>query len=174
MPRKRSSRKTQPTQQPPDHFWQEQIRIYGRRVFFIDTGGILSTFERNESVIDFLDSLVGDQLITSTYVLAEAVRRIIKSDFPDRFVGPGGERSSELAVHVLTKWLEAQNVKVICPPEQVFDGATAMLARYKDVGWDLVDAISYVIVCGLEQTRIVSPDGHFRRVGLICYPASAS
>lgn len=151
-------------------FWQGQIRSLGRRVFFVDTGGILKTLEADEAFTEFFDSLVGDQLITSTYVLSEVVRRIIKADHPNRFVGPAGERHSDLAVYVLTQWLETHNVKILCPPEEVFNAAKAMFAENRSIGCDLVDVLSYVIVKGFQQSRIVSSDAHFRKLGLACFP----
>ncbi|MGO9254924.1 MAG: hypothetical protein ACLQU1_01270 [Bryobacteraceae bacterium] len=155
-------------------FWQEQIKVFGRRAFFVDTGGILKMLEADEAFIDFFDSLVGDQLITSTYVLTEVVRRIIKADHPNRFVGPRGERHSDLAIYVITEWIENHGIRVICPPEEVFNAAKAVFARNRGIGCDLVDVLSFVIVSGLEQNRIVSPDHHFRSLGLACYPSTIS
>jgi len=151
-------------------FWEEQIRIHGRRLFFVDTGGILKALERDETFVDFFDSIVGEQLITSTYVLAEVVRRIVKSDNPGRFIGPSGERGTTLAVYVLTAWIQSNRVRVICPPEQVFHAAKNEFVRNQGIGCDLVDVISFVIVVGLQQNRIVSADRHFRSLGLVCYP----
>jgi hypothetical protein len=153
-----------------DGYWQEQIRTHGRRVFFIDTGGILKLLERDQLFGDFFESVVGDQIVTSTYVLSEVVRRIVKTDHPSRFKGPSGQVGAELALYVLTEWLETSNVRVICPPEEVFDYAKQTYAERREIGCDLVDIISYVIVDGFEQKRIISPDNHFRIMGLVCYP----
>jgi predicted nucleic acid-binding protein len=153
-----------------DGYWQEQIRTHGRRVFFIDTGGILKLLEGDQAFGDFFDSVVGDQIVTSTYVLSEVVRRIVKTDHPSRFKGPTGEVGPELALYVLTEWLETSNVRVICPPEEVFDYARQTYSESRGIGCDLVDIISFVIVEGFEQKRIISPDNHFRILGLICYP----
>ena len=95
MARNRTTRRqsTVPVSPALAEFWQEQIRTLGRKVYFVDTGGILKTLEAEAddgSTMAFLNSIVGVQLLTSTYVLAEAVRRIVKSDYPHRFVGPTG------------------------------------------------------------------------------------
>ncbi len=176
MPRRRSNRRQAetPVDSSLNDFWQEQIRVFGRRAFFVDTGGILKMLEADEAFTEFFDSLVGDQLITSTYVLTEVVRRIIKADHPNRFVGPGGERHSELAIYIITEWIENNSIKVICPPEEVFNAAKTVFARNRGVGCDLVDVLSFVIVLGLQQNRIVSPDHHFRSLGLACYPSTVS
>jgi predicted nucleic acid-binding protein len=176
MPRRRPNRQQSetPIDTSVNDFWQEQIKVFGRRAFFVDTGGILKMLEADEAVIDFFDSLVGDQLITSTYVLTEVVRRIIKADHPNRFVGPRGERHSDLAIYVITEWIENHGIRVICPPEEVFNAAKAVFARNRGIGCDLVDVLSFVIVSGLEQNRIVSPDHHFRSLGLACYPSAIS
>jgi len=168
--RKKRERSAFPEGADLTQFWEEQIRIHGRRIFFVDTGGILKALERDEAFIDFFESVVGEQLITSTYVLSEVVRRIVKSDHPGRFIGPSGERGSALAAYILTTWIQSNRVQVICPPEQVFQAAKAEFIRNQGIGCDLVDVISYVIVVGMQQNRIVAADGHFRSLGLVCYP----
>src|ERR1043165_7081645 len=47
-------------------FWQDQIRTLGRKVFFVDTGGILKTLEDDPNTIEFFTSIVGVRLLTST------------------------------------------------------------------------------------------------------------
>jgi predicted nucleic acid-binding protein len=108
---------------------------------------------------------LSDRLVTSTYVIAEAIRRLIKSK-PREFVGPGGEQKTDLALYLLFQWLSDNKVAIICPPEAVFDEAKRLFREHRALGCDLSDVISYVIVRGLEQDRILSQDGHFRSLGL--------
>ncbi len=75
-----------------------------------------------------------------------------------------------MAVHFLRGWLEEHDVSILYIPEEVFGTARTEFEAKKDIGCDLIDVISFLIVVGLEQSRIVSPDGHFRSFGLICLP----
>jgi predicted nucleic acid-binding protein len=170
--RTKTSKRVSPIFAAPElaDFWTEQIRTLGRNVFYIDTGGILKVLEGDDTFIEFFNSVVGQQLLTSTYVLSEVVRRIVKASHPERFSGPNGERGSDLAAYILTDWIQDNNVHVICPPEAVFRAAKSEFVRNRSLGCDLVDVMSYVIVIGLQQTRIVSADTHFRSLGLVCYP----
>ncbi|MFH0982478.1 MAG: hypothetical protein V2A79_13210, partial [Planctomycetota bacterium] len=113
--------------------------------------------------------VVGGRLVTSSFVLAETVRRLVKSK-PNQFIGPAGQQGCELAVHFLRRWLAERDVSVLYVPEKVFGAARAEFELKRAVGCDLTDVISYLIVVGLEQSRIVSRDGHFRSLGLTCLP----
>jgi predicted nucleic acid-binding protein len=170
MASKRTAREQPRTWPDEQQYWKQQIETIGRGAWFLDTSAILSTMQRDDAVIQFLDSIVGDQLITSTYVVAETVRRIVKSK--DReFSGPNGEQKSALAVFLLARWLDEHRVRIICPTDPVFDQAKTDYIAQSYIGCDLVDILSVVIVRGLEQTRIVSLDrAHFGRLGLVCYP----
>ncbi len=151
-------------------YWQDQIRQLGRKLFYVDTGAILACLNpEDERFSAFFDGVVGGRLVTSSYVIAETVRRLIKSK-PNQFVGPAGIQQFELAVHFLRGWLEDREVSVLYIPAEVFVAARAVFEERKGIGCDLTDVISYLIVLGLEQTRIVSPDGHFRALGLTCLP----
>jgi len=152
-----------------DTYWQDQIGHLGRNVFYVDTGAILECLNpEDERFNAFFDRVVG-RLVTSSYVVAETVRRLVKSK-PYKFIGPAGQQASELAVHFLRAWLEERDVSIIYVPQEVFGTARTEFERKSSIGCDLTDVISYLIVVGLEQSRIVSPDGHFRSFGLTCLP----
>ena len=119
----------------------------------------------------FEEEVIGDQLVTSTYVVAETLRRIIKAKVKDKLVGPRGQRGMELALHILKGWLIDKDVIVLHVPEIVFATAKASFERNRDTNCDLIDILSFEIVLGLEQRRIVSPDGHFRSLGLDLLPS---
>ncbi len=151
-------------------YWQEQIQLLGRGIFYVDTGAILECLNPEDELFSaFFKSVVGGRLVTSTYVVAETVSRLVKAK-PHKFVGPAGQQASELAVHFLRGWLEEHDVSILYIPEEVFGTARTEFERKKGIGCDLTDVISYLIVVGLEQSRIVSPDGHFRSLGLTCLP----
>ncbi len=152
-------------------YWQNQIQHLGRNVFYVDTGAILECLNPEDELFSaFFDGVVGDRLVTSSYVVAETVRRLVKSR-PNQFRGPAGEQAFELAVHFLRRWLEQHNVSVLHIPQDVFDAARTEFEQKKHIGCDLTDVISYVIVVGLEQTRIVSSDRrHFQSLALTCLP----
>jgi predicted nucleic acid-binding protein len=153
-----------------DAYWQEQIRELGRKVFYVDTGAILECLNpKDERFNAFFDGVVGGRLVTSSYVVAETVRRLVKSKH-NQFVGPAGIQHFDLAVHFLRRWLEERDVSVLYIPQEVFGAARTEFERKRAIGCDLTDVISYVIVIGLEQNRIVSPDRHFRSLGLTCLP----
>lgn len=155
-----------------DEYWQNHIQLLGRHVLFVDTGAILGWYERgNDEYRKFFKSVVGWRLVTSTYVLTETVRRIAKSKTRDQFAGPSGERTGILCLHFLQEWLAEQNVRVLCVPDIVFEHAKDVFREYHAIGCDLNDVLSSVIVKGLEQTEIVSPDReHFGSLGLTCLP----
>lgn len=151
-------------------FWVEQIRSLGRKTFFVDTGAVLDCFTPgSQKVHEFLNGLVGDTLVTSPYVVVESVRRLIKAE-GGRFSGPGGQVAGELASHFLREWLREHNVMIIWIPPCVFEGCRSSFHRHQGLGCDLTDIVSYEIVKGLEQERILALDTHFKQLGLTCYP----
>ena len=166
---------SRPGEPEAESFWQQQVLQLGRKVLFVDTGVILDAISRESSESrDYLErQLVGDQLVTSTYVIAETVRRIVKSKGSE-FVGPSGERRGTLALYFLNTWLLEYRVKVICPPEIIFDSAKREFERWSYLGCDLVDVLSYTIVIGMRQKRIFAKDQHFWRLGLQCVPSGIS
>jgi len=148
-------------------FWREQIRQLGRNLFFVETGFVVASFDpsKRTAAEALLKELVSGRLITSTYVITESVRRIVKSKFRE-FLGPKGEQKTDLAIHFLFDWLKEHNVTIICPPECVFREAIRVFRQHRALGCDLTDVLSFVLVRGLEQDRILSQDGHFRSLGL--------
>ncbi len=153
-----------------DTYWQDQIQHLGRNVFYVDTGAILECLNpEDERFTAFFDGVVGARLVTSSYVVAETVSRLVKAK-PHKFIGPGGQQKSGLAVHFLRGWLEEHDVSVLYIPEEVFGAARTEFEGKKEIGCDPIDVISFLIVVGLEQSRIVSRDGHFRSFGLTCLP----
>jgi predicted nucleic acid-binding protein len=148
-------------------FWTDQIRRLGRNLFFVETGFVLASFEPSKRAVAeaLLKELVAGRLITSTFVMTEVVRRIVKSKHRE-FLGPNGEQSVDLAIHVLFNWLTENRVTIIYPPECVYQEATRLLRECRELGCDLTDVLSFVLVRGLEQNRILSHDGHFRSLGL--------
>lgn len=154
-----------------DVYWRERIQELGPKVLFVDSGAVLECLSpEDERFSAFFDGHIGDRLVTSSYVVAETVRRLVKSR-PNKFKGPAGERTSDLAVHFLRRWLHEHDVSVLHVPREVFDAARTEFERKKHIGCDLTDVISYVIVVGLQQTRIVSSDRrHFQSLALTCLP----
>jgi len=152
-------------------YWHALMRSLGRKVFYVDTGAILECLNpEDEQFSKFFESVVEGRLVTSSYVVAETVRRLVKSK-PQQFRGPEGERASELAVYFLHSWLTEHRVSVINIPEEIFDLARTEFERKKQIGCDLTDVISYIIVVGLQQNRIVSSDRrHFQSLSLTCLP----
>ena len=153
-----------------DGYWQEQIQEFGHKTLYVDTGAILECLNpEDEQFNAFFDRVVGDRLVTSSYVVAETVRRLVKSR-PNKFIGPARQRTSDLAAYFLRAWLEEHDVSILYIPEEVFGTARTEFEGTKSIGCDLTDVISYLIVVGLEQGRIVSPDSHFQCFGLSCLP----
>jgi predicted nucleic acid-binding protein len=150
------------------NFYNSIITQIGRDAFFLDTGAILESFvEHDNEYVRFLRGVQG-RLITSSFVVAETVRRVTKTRHGS-FVGPAGERNRQLASYFLRVWLTEKRVSVLAVPAAVFDIARAQFHTVH-VDCDLSDLISYVIVTGIEQSRIISTDDHFRQLGLQVYP----
>lgn len=153
-----------------DTYWKAQIGSLGRKLFYVDTCAILECLNpEDERFSEFFDRVVGGRLVTSAYVVAETVSRLVKAK-PHKFIGPARQQGVELAVHFLRGWLEEHNVAILHIPEEVFGAARTEVERKKNIGCDLIDVISYLIVVGLEQRHIVSQDRHFQALGLICLP----
>jgi predicted nucleic acid-binding protein len=154
-------------------YWQEQSRRLGSRVAYLDSGAILETLSPEDATFGpFLQNeLVGDRLVTSTYVVAETVRRLVKAR-SNEFAGPSGERRAELARLFLRRWLADNDVVVLCVPASIYEEAIAQYQTPEVVAieCDLTDVISTVIVRGLGQNRIVAKDVHFHRFGLVRLP----
>lgn len=158
---------------PLKAYFATLIQTHGRRLLYWDTGAILKCFEPGEGrFADLLTQNAGDRLVTSTFVVAETVRRIVKSSAPrHKFRGPRGEQGVDLVRSLLRNWLAEKSIEVLHPDQIVFAAAKEMfVTRHHALGCDLSDTLSYVMVKGLEQPRIVSPDGHFRAMGLLCLP----
>jgi len=153
-----------------EEYWKNQIATLGRNVVFVDTGAILEA--HNPSDFNFRDyfAKTTDRFITSPFVVAETVRRMVKSNQYE-FEGPSGEQFGALAVHFIRTWLVENRVEVLHIPREVFDLARKTFENKQNVGCDLVDIISYEIVKGLGQDRIASRDRHFSSLGLMLYPS---
>jgi predicted nucleic acid-binding protein len=153
-------------------YWNEQIARLGKNALFVDTGAIIGVFERGVSRFSdfFSDEANSFRFVTSTYVVAESVRRLVKSNTHERFIGPGGEKTATLALHILRAWLDEHNFTVLCIPEDVFNEAKRLYRTYCGIHCDLTDVISLAIVQGLDKTEIVAADGHFKSFGLRCLP----
>lgn len=150
-------------------YWDRLIARLGRNVLFVDTGAILAGFACDDRYVEFFsgDEFQG-KLITSTFVVAETVRRAAKTRH-SRYRGPRGERDRELAVYFIRSWLSEHGVEVMDVPPPVFNSAKE---SFQDgtVDCDLSDMISYTIVRGMGQSRIVATDRHFYDLGLQLYP----
>jgi predicted nucleic acid-binding protein len=148
------------------------ILEHGRNLLYLDTSAIIGTLERgNEKFDRLLEGLIGYTFVTSTYVVAESIRRLVKAKKEAKFSGPLGERNVALARYVLKTWLIENSVRVICIPGEIFDEVSKRYCSDNPVQCDLTDLISFAIVNGLQQKQIVSDDGHFRDLGLQCLPS---
>ena len=164
------SKRSRKTPAAGDTYWNDHIRRLGRKVLYVDTGAILECLNPEDELFNaFFSSVLGDRLVTSSYVVAETVSRLVKAK-PYKFIGPAGQQAAELAVHFLRRWLEEHDVSILYIPEDVFGAARTEFEGKKGIGCDLIDVISVLIVHGLGQCRIVSPDGHLQSLGLTCLP----
>ena len=154
-----------------DEYWSNLQKTLSRRTLYIDTGAILGYLEKdNDKFHDFFDKSTGYRFITSTYVITETVRRLVKSQTPNQFVGPNGERLRDLSLFVLNNWIEEMNIQVIHLPVEVFEEAKQHYCSKAYIPCDLTDVISYWIVSHLGQDRIVAADKHFYTLGLNLEP----
>lgn len=173
MARKQPRRAEAASVSPTEAYWVEARQTLGRDVFFIDTGAILKSFEENDQVYsEFFETTIGT-FVTSSYTIVETVRRLVK-DRHRQFIGPGGERSVDLALYLLRRWVQAYEVQVMHLPEAVYQEALDVFEEKRYLACDLNDILSAQIVKGLEQTRIVTSDRrHFPQLGLDCLPTGA-
>lgn len=155
-----------------EDFWAKLLSQLGNRTLYVDSSAILGAIERdNEQFRNFFREAVGYRYVTSTYVLTETVRRLVKSKSPTHFIGPSGETCKELSHYFLTRWLEEHQVHVICVPDELFGVARVTYREQHGIQCDLTDIISYTVVRGLRQEVILSTDWeHFGALGLSCLP----
>lgn len=153
-------------------YFTDLIRRHGRALYW-DTSAILNCFSPEDGrFVNYLAEVDGQPLATSTFVVTETVRRMVKSETPNKFIGPGGARKADLARYLLTNWLQEHRITVLHPDPEVFNRAREVFLNQHHVfGCDLCDTLSYIMVKGLEQERIVAVDRHFRSMGLMCLPA---
>jgi predicted nucleic acid-binding protein len=154
---------------PVADYWHQQISLLGRDIVFVDTGAILEAHKPDDASYSKYFETTTDKFVTSPFVVAETVSRLIKSK-PYEFNGPSGEQQSALALHFLRRWLLDHSVMILHIPRDVFEYASKTFEGKNHIGCDLNDIISFVIIEGLEQTRIASKDAHFRALGLTLYP----
>jgi predicted nucleic acid-binding protein len=158
-----------PIEAERDSYWKKQISQLGRNVMFVDAGAILEAHTPGDERYSHYFSTVTDKLITSSFVVAETVRRLVKSR-PYDFQGPSGQQAAALAIHFIRTWLADHRVEVLHLPKEVFEFASQTFEGRADIGCDLNDIISFIVVTGLEQKRIVAKDRHFRDLGLTLLP----
>jgi predicted nucleic acid-binding protein len=152
-------------------YWQTQIAWLGRNLVFVDSGAILEAHTRGDTRYAQFFQTATDKFVTSSFVITETVRRLIKSgDYV--FRGPSGQQHIDLAVHFIRAWLADNHVTILHIPPSVFDLASKTFEGKRSIGCDLNDIISYIIVRGLEQNRIASKDRHFNALGLTVLPGA--
>jgi predicted nucleic acid-binding protein len=153
-----------------DEFCGDLTRRYGRNNFYVDTGAIVASLDpEDQTYSDFFNN-ANNGFITSSYVLMETVRFLVKSGQHRAFRGPAGEREYDLAAYVLHTWLTRFNVSVIHVPEHIFQIARSQFGTRRDIGCDMNDLLSFLIVRGMGQASIVAKDSHFRYLGLTIIP----
>jgi predicted nucleic acid-binding protein len=146
---------------------QDTLQPFARGTLFIDSGAILDYFDTEGGLVrSFIDDSLVDQLITSQLVVAETVRRLVKAKYPARFAGPSGQRERDLAWYLLSDWLQDHHVVVLPVPRDLFAEAAREFQRTRGYGCDLTDTVSYVVICALNQNRILTTDRHFLCLGL--------
>jgi predicted nucleic acid-binding protein len=152
------------------NYWREQIALLGRNIVFVDTGAILEAHTRDDANFSVYFERTTDKFVTSSLVVAETVRRLVKSN-PNEFRGPSGGQFT--ALHFVRTWLVEHHVEILHLPKHVFEYAVRTFEGKEKMGCDLNDIISWVIVNGLEQTRIAAKDRHFSALGLTLYPGDS-
>ena len=151
-------------------FWDDLVRHIGRNTLFVDTCAILNYFAEDDLFRLFFQSAPGYRYVTSTYVITEVARRLVKTKTPNAFIGPGREYCKELSLHILEKWLDEWNVYLIHLPEEEFNVAVSTYSEKSFVDCDLTDVISYTIVTGMGKDEILSGDAHFSKLSLRLLP----
>jgi predicted nucleic acid-binding protein len=153
-----------------DDFWKNQRAKLGRGIVFVDSGAILEAYTPNDKTYGHFFQSAADRFVTSPFVIAETVRRFVKSK--GQFRIPDGKNVA-IACHFIQTWLEEHRVIVLHIPDEVFEAARKAFEEKHGIGCDLNDIISFQIVQGLEQDRIVAKDRHFSALGLTLLPGSA-
>lgn len=155
------------------HYW-ETLRGEHPGTLFVDTSAILAAFEPGEVAFnDFLQTTT-DPLVTSSYVVAETVRRLVKQKNTEPFKGPAGERGWTLAEHFVLRWLQERGVSIVCVPDDIWKLSVGAFSNFASIACDLTDIMSFAIIQGLGQNRILARDGHFASLALMVLPGYSS
>jgi hypothetical protein len=162
-----------------NEYWPRLKTEVTSSALYVDACAILNCHQHKsrfqETTIQFLQKEASSyRFITSTYVVAEVVRRLVTKTTVYPFRGPNEIIGTPLAVYVMNDWLESFKIMPITVPPCVFEIGKMNVSKNKGrqdlEGWSLTDAISYEIVRGLGQNQIVSHDGGFRVLGLVLLP----
>ena len=181
MAKKKNRQLTDEEKSPLGTFAAEYWKTLGPEVtgsgLFVDACTILDCHDPKyqDRILDFLDREGSSyRFFTTTYVVAEIVRRLIAKVATYPFVGPNGERYTHLASYVMKDFMEIHRIHVINVPIEIFELGKLNFEKHKNRydlgGWSLTDAISYEIVHGLRQTQILTTDMAFRTLGLMPLP----
>jgi len=155
-----------------EEYWTNLVSQLGPAPLLVDTSAILGYFERgNDRFQEFFATATGYRYVTTTYVVTEACRRLVKSNTPSKHLGPHGEACKELSWYLISQWLDDQQVTTICLPKEAFEFSLREYRRLQGIRCDLTDIISYTVVKGLKRgDLILADDMHFRELGIDCLP----
>ena len=134
---------------------------------FVDTGGWIAVATRRDqyhaAASDFAAELARRKrpLLTTNYVLVEAYTHIRYHDGHHKVV------AFDDAIHEL---IEANRLSISWIDPSVHSEALAILRRYSDQAFSLVDCSSFVIARRKRVREVFGFDGNFRTFGFILKP----
>ena len=132
---------------------------------FVDTSGwaapVIHSVARSSELEAFSRTLIrsGRTLVTTNYVLSELIALLTIRTYQSR--------SQNLA---LINRIQ-QKAQIVHIDEATDAEAWAMLQRYSDKEWSLVDAASFVVMRHMGITEAFTTDHHFEQAGFARVPA---
>lgn len=139
------------------------MRMPPSTLVFVDTSGWVRLLDRANSLHSEADAafrriiIAGQRFITTNYVFAELV--------PVLSVRTKGSREQTLAQIAIAR--QNAGLQTVHIDESHDLLAWAMLQRFRDKTWSLVDAASFVIMQERGVTEALTSDHHFEQAGFL-------
>lgn len=134
---------------------------------FVDTSGWGCCLSRQDprrpAFTDFVEHVQkqGQRLVTTNYVIAELIALLSKSSF---------HLSRQTVILAINTIKTNPAVEIVHIDQSTDNEAWALLEKYLDKGWSLVDASSFVVMRRFGMTQALTTDHHFTQAGISRVP----
>jgi len=126
---------------------------------FLDTAALVAILNKSDQyhiqAVKTLSALleVKSRFITTTYVFAETVTRILR------------RVSHEKAAAAGVRLREEKSIEIVSPGTEAIDEAWRIFIKYNDQNFSFVDCVSFAVMHQYSLTRAFTFDRHFTVMG---------